>query len=307
MRTLWNPDQASTWDAAHSQAGASLQQDWAYGATMKMLGVGVQRVMVEQDGTPVALAQFILRCSGAFAAVVLCSRGPVWLADLDAADKLRVYRAIKQSLPLGGLKLHVVTPAELAGSSVGLSPLRRVVTGAATVMLDLRLSEDELRANLEGNWRNQLQAAENAGLKVVKMAPNPGAYRWLLDAELKQRASRGLDGLPPQFFDVYLQARKNPAATTLGLRVDMGKSPAAGMIFLIHGSVATYQVGWSNDEGRKARANNVLLWRAIQELKARGMAWLDLGGINTQRSAGLARFKMSTGGQVQTLAGTYLF
>lgn len=306
MRTLWNPDQASTWDAAHTQAGASLQQDWAYGATMKMLGVGVQRVVVEQDGTPVALAQFILRCWGGFAAVVLCSRGPVWLTDLDAADKRRCYRAIKQSLPLGGLKLHVVTPAEQYGSSLGLSPLRRVVTGASTVMLDLKLPEGELRANLEGNWRNQLQAAENAELKVVKMASNPGAYRWLLDAELKQRVSRGLDGLPPQFFDVYLHARKNPAATTLGLRVDLGKTPAAGMVFLIHGSVATYQVGWSNDEGRKTRANNLLLWRALQELKARGIAWLDLGGINTQRSAGLARFKMGTGGQVQTLAGTYL-
>jgi hypothetical protein len=307
MRTLWNPDKASTWDAEHARVGAALQQDWAYGATMKMLGVGVQRVIVEQDGTPVALAQFILRFWGSMAAVVLCSRGPVWLADLDAADKRQAYRAIKQSLPLGGLKLHVVTTADLLGEEVGLSPLRRVMTGASTVMVDLQKPEEGLRADMEGSWRNQLQAAENADLKVTNMAANPGAYRWLLDAELKQREARGLEGLPAQFFDVYLQARKNAAQTTLGLRVDQGKTPAAGMIFLIHGKVATYQVGWSNEEARKQRANNLLLWRGMQALKARGIEWLDLGGINTQRSAGLARFKMGVGGQVQTMAGTYLF
>jgi hypothetical protein len=181
------------------------------------------------------------------------------------------------------------------------------MTGAATVMIDLTQTEEALRADMESSWRNKLNAAENGDLKVVKMAPNPGAYRWLLDAELKQRESRGLEGLPTQFFDVYLQARKNPALTMLGLRADSGKTQVAGMIFLIHGTVATYQVGWSDDEGRKKRAHNLLLWRAVQELKSRGIRWLDMGGINTQRSASLARFKMSAGGQVQTLAGTYLF
>jgi hypothetical protein len=307
MRALWNPDQASTWDAEHARMGASLQQDWAYGSTMKMLGVGVQRVVVEQDGTPIALAQFILRCWGSTAAVVLCSRGPVWLADLGTDDKRQAYRLIKQTLPLGGFKFHVVTPAELLGTEVGLSPLRRVMTGAATVMIDLSQSEEALRSDMESSWRNKLKAAESGSLKIVKMAPNPGAYRWLLDAELKQRESRGLEGLPTQFFDVYLQARKNPALSMLGLRADSGKTHVAGMIFLIHGSVATYQVGWSDDEGRKTRAHNLLLWRAMQELKSRGIRWLDMGGINTQRSASLARFKMSAGGQVQTLAGTYLF
>jgi hypothetical protein len=32
---------------------------------------------------------------------------------------------------------------------------------------------------------------------------------------------------------------------------------------------------------------------------------LDLGGINTARSAGIARFKIGTGGEVLQLAGTY--
>jgi lipid II:glycine glycyltransferase (peptidoglycan interpeptide bridge formation enzyme) len=47
------------------------------------------------------------------------------------------------------------------------------------------------------------------------------------------------------------------------------------------------------------------LWHGIQELQARGVRVLDLGGVNTIRSAGIARFKMSTGGKVVTYAGSY--
>jgi lipid II:glycine glycyltransferase (peptidoglycan interpeptide bridge formation enzyme) len=44
----------------------------------------------------------------------------------------------------------------------------------------------------------------------------------------------------------------------------------------------------------------------MTELSARGVRVLDLGGVNTGRSAGLARFKIGTGGQVHRLAGTFL-
>ena len=303
MQARWNHDNPALWDAAHARMHGALQQDWAYGSTMKMLGVGVERVVLEQDGEPVALAQFLIRCWGSLAAVALCSRGPVWLKDLSATDKKLAYRTIKQSLPLGGLKWMLVSPED---DAAGLPALRRVMTGYATVMVDLTQTEEQLRANLEVSWRNQLKSAEGQRLVVDKMADKAGAYRWLIDAELKQREQRGLEGLPPQFFDVYMQARKNPLLTVLGLRADVGKSPVAGMVFLIHGKVVTYQIGWSNEAGREARANNLLLWRAMLDLKARGIERLDLGGINTQRSAGLARFKMSTGGEVLRLPGTYL-
>jgi lipid II:glycine glycyltransferase (peptidoglycan interpeptide bridge formation enzyme) len=86
----------------------------------------------------------------------------------------------------------------------------------------------------------------------------------------------------------------------------MGRDRLAGMMFLIHGEAATYQVGWTSDTGREWHAHNLMLWRAIEALREKGVRVLDLGGVNTQRSAGIARFKMATGGQVRRLAGTYL-
>jgi len=48
------------------------------------------------------------------------------------------------------------------------------------------------------------------------------------------------------------------------------------------------------------------LYKGLEALKERGIRLLDMGGINTGRSAGIARFKISTGAKVLTLAGTYL-
>jgi lipid II:glycine glycyltransferase (peptidoglycan interpeptide bridge formation enzyme) len=78
------------------------------------------------------------------------------------------------------------------------------------------------------------------------------------------------------------------------------------MMFLLHGASATYHIGWTTEAGRDAYAHNLILWKAIEELKARGIQQLDLGSVNTIRSAGVARFKLRTGGSVLTLAGSYL-
>ncbi len=123
---------------------------------------------------------------------------------------------------------------------------------------------------------------------------------------MQQREQRGLHGLPLQFFDLYVPSRQQPAKTILTVRADVGRDRVAGMMFLIHGEAATYQVGWSGDVGREHNAHNLILWRAIEELRERGVRQLDLGGVNTTRSAGIARFKMGTGGQVLTCAGTFI-
>jgi lipid II:glycine glycyltransferase (peptidoglycan interpeptide bridge formation enzyme) len=123
---------------------------------------------------------------------------------------------------------------------------------------------------------------------------------------MQQRAERNIDGMPLVWFERYAESRKQPSRNLMSLRADVGRDRLAGMMFLIHGEAATYQVGWTSDAGRDLHAHNLMLWRAIEELRERGVRSLDLGGVNTQRSAGIARFKMSTGGTVIQLAGSYL-
>lgn len=306
MKIVWDTLSQRDWDAAHGQTAGALQQDWAYGATMRLLGVPVLRALIEQDGGPVGLAQFIVRGFGPLGSMSLCSRGPIWLTAVSATEKDRAYRAVKASMPGRGLRLALITPEESQQQPHGLKAWRRVMTGHATVMIDLDRPEAELRSELDGKWRNRLVAAEASELSVHRIGTNPGQYRWLLDQEEAQRQTKGLAGLPLNFYEPYIGSRQQPSQCVLSLRADLGRERVAAMMFLIHGRAATYQVGWASDAGRDLNAHNLLLWQAMLELRSRGVKRLDLGGVNTVRSAGLARFKIGTGGQVLTLAGTYL-
>ena len=306
MKLFWDDLDAADWDRHHAAASASLQQDWAYGSCMKAMGVACWRVRVEAEGRTVALAQFIGRRLAGLVTVALCSRGPVWTESLTAADKAEVYRRLRTGLPAMRPRFALFTPDEPASESLGLSPWRRIMTGYATVTLDLTQTPEQLRAAFDGKWRNRLVAAESAGLTVQRLGANPAQWRWLLDQEDTMREQRGVAGLPSGFIERYIQARKSAAHTVLTLRADHQGERVAAMMWLLHGSAATYQVGWSNDTGRQLNAHNLLLWQSIEALQQRGIRLLDLGGVNTQRSAGIARFKLGTGGRVLTLAGTYL-
>lgn len=306
MKLEWRITDMDAWDQAHAACAGPLQQDWAYGSTMLSLGARVLRVRVEADGVVVAQAQFIVRQYSQWLATALCTRGPLWLETLSAKDKAAVYRQLRQTIPLRGLRFVAVTPDETLHKDLGLPRVRRVMSGYSTVMLDISQPPEVLRANLDGRWRQPLRIAEKSDLNVQRMGSNPGQYRWLLDAEMKQRAERHLDGMPLIWFERYAESRKQPGRCLLSLRADIGRDRLAGVMFLIHGQAATYQVGWNSDAGRDLHAHNLLLWRGIEALQERGIRTLDLGGVNTQRSAGVARFKIATGGVVKQLAGTYL-
>ena len=305
MKVDWGTQDMAAWDRAHAAAAAPLQQDWAYGSTMVSVGARVLRARVEADGVPVAQAQFIVRKFAKYVSLALCTRGPLWLQEVNAKDKAAAYKAMRQSLPLPGLRFMMVTPDETLDEQPGLPTLRRIMSGYSTVMLDIAKPMDALRAQLDKRWRHRLGGAEKSELNVQRMGTNPGQYRWLLDAEMQQRVDRGLEGLPLVWFERYAESRKQPARNLLSLRADVGRERVAGLMFLIHGEAATYQVGWTSDAGRDLHAHNLMLWRAIEELRERGVRSLDLGGVNTQRSAGIARFKMATGGTVRQLAGSY--
>ena len=306
MIVHWDGHDIAQWDAVHASASAALQQDWAYGSSLMMLGVPVLRARVEVNGELIAQAQWIVRKWAGLVSMALCTRGPIGLKKLSPKEESEAYSALKKSLPLKGIRFMVVTPEVAQGEDQGLSSMRRIMSGMSTVMLDLNPSLEDLRAQLDRRWRHRLVGGENSDMVIHKVGTNAGQYRWLLDAELQQRNDKKLEGLPVQFFDNYVQSRKQPAKNILTLRADLGRDRIAAMMFLIHGTAATYQVGWTSDKGREMHAHNLILWKGIEELKERGIRMLDLGGVNTIRSAGIARFKMSTGGKVLTLAGTYI-
>ncbi len=310
----WNQTPRADWDVAHAAGLGSYQQDWAYGVALKATspGVKVLRATVRRsDGSLLALAQITARSFALVGRFAVCTHGPVWGSDVSADDKRGAYRLMKKTLPQGGARLLVFTPDEVEDDTAGLAGLRRVMTGDATVLIDLTRDEATLRSDMEASWRNKLSKAERSELQVQKAGLKPAQYRWLLEAEAKQRQKRGYRAMPLEMTESWQGAKAEGAGGDKGagiavFRADLKRDAAAGMLFLIHGKRATYHVGWTSDEGRTNAAHNLILWTAMKDLKARGVKVLDLGGVNTQSGAGIARFKLEAGGKVLLRAGAFV-
>ena len=307
-RIFWEGHERAAWDGFHAARAAALQQDWAYGQAMAMWGARALRCVVKCAGMPVALAQFGVRSLLPGIRVALCSRGPVWSPLIDGAGRASLLEQILRGIPVPWPCIKLVSPAEEAAAQGGIVAMHRVMTGYSTVLIDLEQSREALRAALHPKWRNRLAVAERGGLRIERIGTRPGQYRWLLERECAQRTLRGYKGLPAAFVPAFQAARDEGSAAAdslLALRVVRGRDALAAMLFLRHGAAATYHLGWSDPEHRAPGASQLLLWTALSMLREAGVRSLDLGGVNTGRSAGVARFKLGTGGKLVTLAGTY--
>ena len=312
IETVWNAAPRSEWRRYATEAGAALQQDWDYGAANLRLGGRVARAICYKGGSPIALAQFLVQDFGvrrwrAFT-MATAFRGPLWVGAPSPDEKAAAIREMIRSKPWGARSALMFMPDDDAagcGAWANAARLRRVMTGQCTTMLDLAQEPEALRRAQHQKWRNRLVAAERQdGLKVLKNGLKPAQYGWLLAEEQAQQSQKGYRGLPIEFTPAYADAGGKSAMTIF--RADLNGKRAAAMLFLRHGDVATYHIGWSNDEGRKCGAHNLVLWRAMLGLKAAGVRMLDLGGVNTASGAGVARFKLGAGGRVATLPGAYL-
>ncbi len=238
--------------------------------------------------------------SAAYAAAVAgCGARVRWLDGVLAVERGRV-RLISRvgRLDRAGLRrlarwpgVTVVTPeAEVAG--FGLVPLVTPMHHAVWAL------EGDLRAGLAGKWRNRLVAAERAGVRVRLGAG--ATLEALLTAEGGQRRARGYRALPEGF------SRALPERSLRLWEWQGARGFGAGMCFVVHGTTATYHLGWASPAAKAEGVHGVMLMRAAEDLRAEGVRWLDLGSVDTEAAPGLARFKLGTGAELRRLGPTCL-
>lgn len=304
MQIIWNQTSRERWNAAHAAHSTVLQQHWDYGASMRLPGMRTHRAEVLLEGQSVALAQFICRRYAGVLGVALCTRGPMWLTNVADPERARIHRALKRSLPMAWPRVVLISPDLTDPQHPSMASLTRVLTGYSTVMLDLTQSQSELRKGLHPYWRNRLSAAERSGLKLEELRHDSPELPRVFAEENRQRQRKRFYALPLGFIEHYLE--EGGPSSALILQATWQSRPVAAMLFLIHGSSATYQLGWTNPQGRALNAHNLILWGAIERLQQRAIVKLDLGGVNTHDLPGISRFKINTGGQIITYAGGYV-
>ncbi len=304
----WQPCPRETWDVLTRQAGqSSLEQAWAYGAAMEsQQGLRAERGLIGQGGEPLALVQAF--CGDRlFTRIARVLRGPIWLIDPREDPRTpevcdTIARHFRRRFGDFLFWLPELPDNPKSAAMLRAQSLRPVVTGYSSIWLDLRPPLEALRAGLHGKWRNALRQAEKAGFDVG-VTTNPRRLSQSLQLYDRFRRKKRFVG-PNGDFIAALAGHDRKAVVALTAR--LSGDQVAGVILIRHGRAATYLASWTSDAGRVGQAHNLLLWRGIETLKESGIDWLDLGGVNTESQPGIARFKLGLGGEVFTLAGTYL-
>lgn len=263
-------------DCEDFDAFLPLQQSEPYARAVQSCGARV-RWLDLGCGTALAVERRGLR---------LISRGPVWEPGVSSADKTRAVRRLAR---WPGVTL--VTP-EKPVPGFGIVPL---VTPMHHAVWSLG---PDLAAGMAGKWRNRLVAAERAGVQV--RIGGAGTLDRLIAAEGIQRRQRRYRALPEGF------TRNLPSGVLRIWDWDPGSGIGAAMAFVVHGTSATYHLGWASDAARRADVHGVMLMQAARTLRAEGVRWLDLGSVDSEAAPGLARFKLGTGARLRSLGPTCL-
>ena len=127
---------------------------------------------------------------------------------------------------------------------------------------------------------------------------------WLLATDVAQQATRRYRGWPPVLTCAF--SRENPGDAKLFV-AHLGRAPVAGLLVLRHGGGASYHIGHTRSAGRMTSAHCLLLWQAILWLKKKQTSYFELGFVDTEEGADLARFKLGIGANVRPLGGTWLW
>ncbi|WP_368183615.1 GNAT family N-acetyltransferase [Aestuariibius sp. HNIBRBA575] len=278
-----------------------LQQHPIFGRALTLIGRSVLRVSLGGNAHQIGRAQLIERPILS-KTISLASRGPVWRQSVTQNDKFDAYRTLTQS----GLRLvNAESPDDRA--ALRNCGFRQVIENAHLAEIDLNPDIDLLRAQMNGKWRNQLVRGEKRltakHLKLEHRAFEPVMDRWLLAEEHKQRRARKYRAVAPEF---TLALAEIDADQLRMFVLKKRNQPLAAMLFIKHGVSATYHIGWTSPEGRELRAHQLLLWRAMQDLKSSGIQILDLGQVDTENAPGLARFKLGSGAKLRQLGGTWI-
>jgi hypothetical protein len=306
----WGEASQRDWDGWMSDTGRSvLEQSWAYGDALALASPYVPlRAVVRSGRTPIALAQTLAwRVAGAFTLAKVI-RGPLFLEPVAPAVQSEAIGLVTSRWRLAKRELLLLSPELPEGPEAdalmrGLG-MRRTVTGYSSLWLDLGQDDATLRRGLHPKWRNQLATAEAARVRV-QTAHGGAALEWLLARHDEHRRKRRFRAPAGAFVRAIVQCSRDRHAAIV-LTAMSGSESLAGALFLRHGRAATYYVGWTGEKGRAVNAHNLLLWQGLLALKERGVAWLDLGGVDGLAMPGVSRFKLGLGGELFTLAGTYV-
>lgn len=306
----WDEVKASDWEKILKQTSPSnLLQNWSFGqAKSQVSGWRCRHVIFYLGQTPVALVQVLQKRVLGLLLVSRINRGPLFLGFSNKMIERYTWEELGR---LGrvwrGRVLTVAPELELTGPNLmmmeKLGFLQFSPHAWESARIDLQIDLPILRQKMNGKWRNALNSAEKAGL-ALHVSSSDQSVDWIMERYKEVMSEKGFIG-PPVDLLRALRAHLPYKQHFIVLRAMDGEDPVAGICLVRHGRDATYLLGWNGIRGRKLKANQYLLWQAIIYLKQAGLDCFDLGGLDDDRTPGIAAFKLGMNGLRYELLGEY--
>ncbi len=182
-----------------------------------------------------------------------------------------------------------------------------------TVIIDLRLSEDELLANMKQKTRYNVNLAIRKGvsIRLGKAADLGMLFRMYAETSVRDGFVIRNETYYREVWNAFLKSQapaEQPLAEVLIAEVE--GEPVAGAIIFRFAGKAWYLYGMSALAHRDKMPNYLLQWEAMKHLKAAQCATYDLWGapdefVETDPLWGVFRFKEGLGGIVHRYLGAW--
>ncbi len=311
----WNTLDAAGWQERLSKVKRlNLLQSEAYlHAMAKLNQQRISRGLIMVDGQEAGICNLLE--AGIFKNAIhgiILDRGPLWFDGYGSPAHIESFlKYFAQKYPKRlGRRIRFIPEFADTPQMRQLMQSYGYKSGAAegyeTIWLDLRQPIQTLRKNLNSKWRNKLNQSERKPMEIIWSDAGTGSinYKWLIAQYIHDKATRKYNGPSYKIIKALGDSFSRGKNMFVGCAL-LDKQPIAGILIFIHGSGATYQIGYSSDKGRDNGAHYVLLWDALEKLKERGVRDFDLGGINPHEAKGVSTFKKRMGGSIEKTLGLY--
>lgn len=296
------PIAVAEWDRVAVTLADVAQEQLAVFAANRWPGVSLEPVVFEADGRRVGgCLVMIQRLPLGLASMAVIKWGPMRQSAEEPEDGA-VYRGMIEALIAEYAERRGMMLSVLPHSAFAATPsrqydwlLQRGFRAGANLpfpnryLVNLRLSDAELRASFEQKWRYHLNKSEKAGLafRHVEATELP-RFRTLYEAMLNRKAFADHSA-----YDGTLEAMMaipDPALRPELFLVDKAGELVAGAVIFKAGHRAVYLYGATSDAALALRAGYFMHWHIIRWLRDNTAAgWYDLGG--TDGFQGLHQFK----------------
>lgn len=306
----WNLLNFSEWNAYFKEIPYStVLQSYEYALSMAPIyGQKPRWGLISIDGQKAGLCQIMEAgvLKNTLHAVIL-DRGPLWFEGFGTFEHFKAFaHEFDRQFPKRLLRKRRFIP-EIQNSTAVTQHLQALGFQKAsqtyqTYWLDLDHDLQTLEKNLKKKWRYSLNKARETDLEIIWEEQGKGFQSFLVKYEADKDA-KSYDGPSAKLLSALAENFAPSKNLLIGYAYLESKACAA-ILILCHGQSATYQVGWTTDEGRNANAHHYILWEALETLKSRGIRQFDLGGIHDQ-AKGIKTFKQGMGGKHSELAGLF--